>query len=42
MADVRLELAREEAADANRGDESAHEITASLFLTQGLELEEQQ
>ena len=42
MADVRLELTREEAADANRGDESAHEITASLFLTQGLELEEQQ
>ena len=43
MADVRLELAREEAADADRGgDESTHEITASLFLTQGLELEEKQ
>jgi hypothetical protein len=42
MADVRLELAREEAADADHGNESAHEITASLFLARGLELEEQQ
>jgi hypothetical protein len=42
MADVRLELAREEAADADHGNKSAHEITASLFLMRGLELEEQQ
>lgn len=42
MADVRLELAREEAADTERGRDFPHEVTASRFLSQGLELEEQQ
>jgi len=40
--DVQLKLAREEASDAERGNEYAHEVTMSRFLSQGLELEEQQ
>lgn len=42
MADVKLELAREEEADARRGAQNAHEVTASRFLAMGLDLEEQQ
>jgi hypothetical protein len=41
-ADVQLELAREESADAQRGNSYLHETTVSHFLSQGLELEEQQ
>ncbi|KAI0054817.1 hypothetical protein BV25DRAFT_1816493, partial [Artomyces pyxidatus] len=40
--DVRLELAEEEAAEARQGRMSLHETTASVFLTVGLELEDQQ
>ncbi|KAI0702101.1 hypothetical protein C8Q76DRAFT_802395 [Earliella scabrosa] len=39
---VRLDLAREEAADAARGEISPHEVSQSVFLQVGLELEEQQ
>ncbi|KAH7904723.1 hypothetical protein BJ138DRAFT_1138468 [Hygrophoropsis aurantiaca] len=42
MADIRLELANEEAADAQKGIMSPHEMTASSWLLAGLELEEQQ
>lgn len=42
LADVKLELAREEAANAQSGIQHAHEVTASRFLTMGLDLEEQQ
>ncbi|TDL13917.1 hypothetical protein BD410DRAFT_868388 [Rickenella mellea] len=42
MADVRLEILKEEAADAVAGTASLHEMTASVFLTTGLDLEDQQ
>ena len=41
-ADVRLELAKEEAAEAGRGIIRSHETSPSTFLVVGLELEEQQ
>jgi hypothetical protein len=42
LQDVRLELAKEEAADAARGVVSPHEIVLATFVTMGLDLEEQQ
>ncbi|KAI0045474.1 hypothetical protein FA95DRAFT_1473414, partial [Auriscalpium vulgare] len=42
LVDVRLELAEEEAREAALGQLSPHETTASMFLTIGFELEEQQ
>ena len=42
LQDVRLELAREEAAEAARGRVSYHNITLTTFLTTALDLEEQQ
>jgi hypothetical protein len=42
MTDVKLELAKEEAAEAARGVIRSHETSVSIFLTVGLELEEQQ
>src|ERR1700733_7110745 len=42
MADVRLELANEEAADVSRGKESLHNVSAAKWLVIGLDLEEQQ
>ncbi|KAI0066772.1 hypothetical protein BV25DRAFT_1867938 [Artomyces pyxidatus] len=42
VADVRLELAQQEAADAARGIVSLHETSASVFLSTGLELEDAQ
>lgn len=41
-ADVKLELAKEEEEDALRGRQVTHEISPSLFLTLGLDLEESQ
>jgi hypothetical protein len=41
-AEVRLELANEEAADARRGNQTVHDISASRWLAMGLDLEEQQ
>jgi hypothetical protein len=41
-AEVRLELAKEEADDVRRGNQTIHEISASRWLTMGLDLEEQQ
>lgn len=40
LADIRLELAQQEKADATAG--VAHEVTPSAFLTTGFDLEEQQ
>lgn len=40
LADIRLELAQQEMADATSG--LAHEVTPSAFLTLGFDLEEQQ
>ena len=42
MTDVRLELANEESADAARGKETLHNISAGKWLVMGLDLEEQQ
>lgn len=42
IAEVRLELAKEESADAVYGVERGHDITPSKFLVQGLDLEDQQ
>lgn len=42
LAEVRLELANEEAADAARGFDQGHNTTPSKFLVQGFELEDQQ
>ncbi|KAI0039995.1 hypothetical protein FA95DRAFT_1612138 [Auriscalpium vulgare] len=40
LADVRLELGEEEAAEADRGLISLHEMSASVFLSAGLKLED--
>ncbi|KAI0055066.1 hypothetical protein BV25DRAFT_1873220 [Artomyces pyxidatus] len=42
LADVRLELAQQEAEEAARGIVSLHETSASVFLSTGLDLEDQQ
>ena len=42
MAEVRLELAKEEADDVQRGNQTIHQISASRWLMAGLDLEEQQ
>ncbi|TDL19767.1 hypothetical protein BD410DRAFT_751691, partial [Rickenella mellea] len=42
MSDVRLEILKEEAADAVAGNITPHEMTASVFLTTGFDLEDQQ
>ena len=42
VAEVRLELAKEEADDVQCGNQSVHHISASRWLTMGLDLEEQQ
>ena len=42
MNTVRLELAQEEAAEISRGVISTHEVSQSVFLQLGIELEEQQ
>ncbi|KAI0054627.1 hypothetical protein BV25DRAFT_1843527 [Artomyces pyxidatus] len=41
-ANMRLELAQEEAEEAARGVIALHEMSASVFLSAGMELEEQQ
>jgi hypothetical protein len=42
MAQVHLELANEELAEARKGAELSHDISAHDFLHIGLDLEEQQ
>jgi hypothetical protein len=42
LQDVRLELAKEEAAEAAKGCTSPHKVTLTTFLTTALDLEEQQ
>ncbi|KAI0054927.1 hypothetical protein BV25DRAFT_1922257 [Artomyces pyxidatus] len=42
LADVRLELAQQEAEEVKRGVVSLHETSASVFLSTGLDLEDQQ
>jgi hypothetical protein len=42
VSEIRLRLAQEEAAEAERGQRAPHQITASVFIRMGLELEDQQ
>lgn len=42
MVEVKLELAKEEAADAERGVQQTYNISASKFLLTGFDIEEQQ
>lgn len=42
LQDVRLELAKDDAASSAQGVISPHNITLTTFLTTGLDLEEQQ
>lgn len=42
VSEVRLRLTQEEAAEAAKGKESPHEVSASVFIRMGLELEDQQ
>jgi hypothetical protein len=42
MADVRLELAKEEMKEAEGGHLQLHDTSSNTFLLVGLELEEQQ
>lgn len=42
ISEVRLQLAQEEVADAERGKHAPHKISASVFIRMGLELEDQQ
>lgn len=42
LKDVQEELGREEAEERRRGVISLHETTASVFISMGLDLEEQQ
>jgi hypothetical protein len=42
MTTLRLELAKEEAANANKGEISPHETSPAAVLQIGLDLEDQQ
>jgi hypothetical protein len=42
MATLRLELAKEESVDAEKGEICPHETSPSAFLQIGLDLEDQQ
>ena len=42
LAEARRTLAAEEAAEAENGAVSQHEVSASMFLVLGFELEDQQ
>ncbi len=42
LQDVRLQLAQEDAAEAAKGVISPHTTSMAVFLTKGLELEDQQ
>ncbi|KAI0043482.1 hypothetical protein FA95DRAFT_1498510, partial [Auriscalpium vulgare] len=42
LADVRIELAAEEAEQASLGHISPHEMTASMFVSTGMDLQDQQ
>jgi hypothetical protein len=42
VSEIRLRLAQEEAAEVERGQRAPHQVSASVFIRMGLELEEQQ
>lgn len=42
LSEIRLQLAKEEAADVENGQPSPHKISALVFVRMGLELEDQQ
>lgn len=42
LSEIRLRLLQEEAAEAERGQRLPHEVTPSVFIRMGLDLEDQQ
>jgi hypothetical protein len=42
VSEIRLQLAQEEAAEAEKGQRAPHQVSASVFIRMGLELEDQQ
>ena len=42
VSEARLRLTREEAAEAEKGKDSPHKVSALVFIWMGLELEDQQ
>jgi len=42
ISEVRLRLAQEEVAEAERGQHAPHKASVSVFIRMGLELEDQQ
>lgn len=42
LSEIRLRLAQEEASEAERGYRAPHQVSASVFIRMGLELEDQQ
>ena len=42
VSEIRLRLAEEEAKEAESGQQAPHQISASVFIHMGLELEDQQ
>ena len=42
VSEVRLQLTKEEAAEAEKGITAPHRVSASVFVRMGLELEDQQ
>ena len=42
ISEARLWLAQEEVAEAERGQHTLHNISASVFVQMGLEIEDQQ
>jgi hypothetical protein len=42
VSEIRLWLAQEEVAEAERGQQAPHQVSASVFVRMGLKLEDQQ
>jgi len=42
VSEIRLRLAQEEATQAEKGQQAPHQVSASVFIHTGLELEDQQ
>ena len=42
LSEIRLRLVQEEAAEAERGQRTPHQVSASVFVRMGLDLEDQQ
>ena len=42
VSEIRLQLAEKEAVEVERGQRAPHQVSASVFIRMGLELEDQQ